>query len=332
MDLVYAPFPVNPHRRFFAPWWALAAALFAPTLVPAAEAAGIGVAQAVRGDHNDLFVRVSVNGDTPKWWLVDTGAPVCLLSNSQQARLKLPSPAAPDIPHTVKNLGRDYPVVVAASFKVAGVEVGPRPLVVESIDAFLNERSSQIGGPLAKGGLLGLDALTPHGAVINCRTQQIFLSLQPGTLPVARENYEKLGYTAVPMTVGPHGHLLVSGTIGGEKYRFIVDTGAGGTILQRSIQRKGRIPVELTNVRVAGPYAGMKDSRYDATAVPGFKLGDHDVSDVRVGFADVPALGVEPGEAFGGLLGAELLWAHGAIIDLGHRTLYLRPDLRRRRP
>jgi hypothetical protein len=51
-------------------------------------------AQALSSSQLHLFVPVSINGTKPTWWLVDTGAPVSIVSNFLRQRLSLPGPPA----------------------------------------------------------------------------------------------------------------------------------------------------------------------------------------------------------------------------------------------
>src|SRR5258708_12880663 len=51
-------------------------------------------AQAVLSSQLHLFVPVSINGTRRTWWLVDTGAPVSIVSNFLRHMLSLPGPPA----------------------------------------------------------------------------------------------------------------------------------------------------------------------------------------------------------------------------------------------
>src|SRR5438132_8829849 len=90
--------------------------------------------QAILSYGLHLFVPVSVNGTKRTWWLVDTGAPLSLISPVWQQKLSLPTPATgSEVSATARSLGKDYPIVFAQSVDFNGAELGPGYFVVEQI-------------------------------------------------------------------------------------------------------------------------------------------------------------------------------------------------------
>ena len=79
---------------------------------------------------------------------------------------------------------------------------------------------------------------------------------------------------------------------------------------------------------MTAPHAGIKNVRLTQAKVPGFKIGSQDLSNYRVGFAESHSF--DPGfrHEYGGILGPDVLYYHEALIDLGNRALYLKPDNR----
>ncbi len=65
------------------------------------------------------------------------------------------------------------------------------------------------------------------------------------------------------------------------------------------------------------------------TKVPGFKIGEQDVSNLIVGFSETHFGDLGLSHEYGGLIGADLLFKCRAIIDLGNRALYLLPNTKR---
>src|SRR5258708_8798640 len=126
----------------------------------------------------DLFGPVSVKGSQSKWFLIDTGAPLSLISPSAQKALSLPQAKTRDSANvTITNVGKKLPIVYAESIKSGDMELGPGYLVAESVE-FSHEKTRQARIPFDKEGLIGMNLLLKHGAVINCRTQHIFFSRQ----------------------------------------------------------------------------------------------------------------------------------------------------------
>ena len=285
--------------------------------------------QAVLSSGLHLFVPVSINGTKRTWFAVDTGAPVSLISPFSQQRLSLPSPApGAGVKSTARNRGREYPVVFAQSVDFNGTEIGPGYLVVAPIDLMANERTNALSGGFEKGGLIGMNFLLRRGALINYKTLQIFLARHSSSLPLPREGYERMGYTYIPLRITPRGYVEVEGTIGGSTYSFLLDTGAFVSALEPKIRDRNHLAYSATRVTLTAPYAGVKDSRLTQATVPGFKLGNHDLSNSLIGFGETHTF--DPGflHEYGGVLGPDLLHYHEALIDLGNRALYLKPDTR----
>jgi predicted aspartyl protease len=286
-------------------------------------------AQAVLGSQLHLFVPVSINGTRRTWWLVDTGAPASIVSPFLRQRLSLPGPpAGSGINATITRRGKTYSVAFAISINLNGAELGPGYLRVEQIDRFVDEKSNAATGGFEKGGIIGMTQLLRRGAFINYKTFQLFFARDSSKLPLTREGYEKMGYTYVPLRIAPKGYVEVEGTIAGSTYSFLLDTGAFVSILEPKIRERNHLAFNQTRVILTAPYAGIKEARLTQATVPGFRIGNQDLSDYRIGFAESHTF--DPGfvHEYGGILGPDLLHYHEALIDLGNRALYLKPDYR----
>ena len=154
--------------------------------------------------------------------------------------------------------------------------------------------------------------------------------------PVAAQNavppdvaaaLEAGGYAAVPMRRHGDAHLTVRMQLNGVPGVFILDTGAGRTVLDRAAQSRfdgGRTPVSggvATGAGGAGvAIAALPDSR--------LRIGDYrdEAFTVHVMPLDhVNAAFVRRGEAaVDGVLGADVLERGGAVIDYPNLRLYLR--------
>ena len=60
--------------------------------------------------------------------------------------------------------------------------------------------------------------------------------------------------------------------------------------------------------------------------VRGLSLGNHDIGNLSLGFAETGNHDFELLHEYGGLIGANFLWNRHAIIDLGNHALYLMAD------
>jgi len=286
--------------------------------------------QAILSSGLHLFAPVSINGAKRTWWLIDTGAPGSLIAPSLQKKLSLPTPPPPTRSQ-VKISGKSYPVVMAQNVDFNGAQIGPGYMAVAPLDVMEKERTNALSGGFEKGGLIGMNFLLKRGALINYKTYQIFLSLHGSALPLSREGYEKMGYAYVPLRITPRGYVEVEGTIGGSTYSFLLDTGAFVSELEPKIRERNHLAYKATRALLTAPYAGIKEVRLTQATIPGFKIGNQDLSVYRIGFAESHTF--DPGflHEYGGILGPDLLHFHEAIIDLGNRALYLKPDYRRRK-
>jgi hypothetical protein len=290
---------------------------------PAAAEEGFAVVQTVRGNQLHLFAPVSVNGSKIMWFGVDTGCPISLISPALRHRLSLPTANFQE----VDRRSSKTPVVFAKSVKSMGMELGPGYFFQVPIALSIRSESaihSRI--PFDKEGLLGMNFLLKHGAVINCRTQQIFFSRHGAKLPLPRQGYEKMGFTYIPIRITPGGYVEAQGTAADSTYSFIIDTGAFWTILEPAILKRTHAKSYYAGRRVIGPYSGVRDEPLMFGKVPGLKLETQDESNLLLGFAETGNHNFGLTHEYGGLIGADLLFKRHAIIDLGNRGLYLMVD------
>jgi predicted aspartyl protease len=242
--------------------------------------------QAILSSGLHLFVPVSINGTKRTWWLIDTGAPGSLVAPSLQQKLSLPAPPGQTSSQaTVKISGKSYPLVLAQSVDLNGAQIGPGYLAVAPLDVIEREKTNALSGGFDKGGLIGMNFLLKRGALINYKTYQVFLSLRGSALPLSREGYEKMGYTYVPLRITPRGYVEVEGTIGASTYSFLLDTGAFVSQLEPKIRDRNHLAYDTTRALLTAPYAGVKEVRLTQSTVPGFKIGNQDLSDFRIGFS-----------------------------------------------
>jgi hypothetical protein len=215
--------------------------------------------QAILSYGLHLFVPVSINGSKRVWWLVDTGAPGSTIAPSLRRDLSLPAPAAgAGVNPTVTRHGKAYPIAFAESVDINGTKLGPGYFRVDQIDRIASEKTNAISGGFEKGGIIGMNFLLKHGALINYKTLQIFLSRQDSRLPLTREGYERMGYTYVPLRITPKGYVEVEGTIGGSTYSFLLDTGSFVSMLEPKIRERNHLAFNETRAILNAPYAGIK--------------------------------------------------------------------------
>ena len=138
---------------------------------------------------------------------------------------------------------------------------------------------------------------------------------------------EAAGYTAIPMTRHGDAHLTVEMRVNGVPGRFILDTGAGRTVIDRAAQSRfdeGRAVV------AGGVATGAGGSGLAIAALPGSRLriGAYRDDAFTVHFLaldHVNAAFSQRGETpVDGVIGADILERGGAVIDYPNLRLYLR--------
>ena len=104
---------------------------------------------------------------------------------------------------------------------------------------------------------------------------------------------------------------------------LVIDTGSGSTIIFRSSVKRLGLNESRTNVFVRGAF-GRGDEHYGLALMGSLEAGNIRLENVPVAIA--PDLGGM--NAYGrpnGLLGVAELTRFGAVVDLAHRMIYLRP-------
>ncbi len=135
-------------------------------------------------------------------------------------------------------------------------------------------------------------------------------------------------YGAMHVSQLPTGHLWTEVAVNGVKGRFILDTGAGATVIEseRKDKFKLQVGVDTTQAYVAGSGPGMAavTSEHNiiqigtAYAAPSMTL--HLLSLDKVNAA-MRALGLPQVD---GVLGADVLAASHAIIDYSGKIVYMK--------
>jgi hypothetical protein len=132
-------------------------------------------------------------------------------------------------------------------------------------------------------------------------------------------------FVLIPFTREKSHHITVVGRLAGRPARFIVDTGAGGTILDSNAVSGFKLKLSSASRKAGGVgSAAMRMNyvaRHDLTLLDldlsGTKLLTLDLSHVNAGLNKAK---VEP---VVGVIGADVLWRHDAVIDYSRGLLLL---------
>ena len=141
------------------------------------------------------------------------------------------------------------------------------------------------------------------------------------------EFLEAAGYRRIALRMSEVGHFHARASIRGREVSVLVDTGAGATLVSLALAQD--LGLELDMREDKGASAG--NAAIDMYEVRGASL---DFAELRIrprcllamdlsqANAAMAAQGVEPIEA---ILGLDVFDEHGAVIDYGSSSLFLKP-------
>ena len=278
------------------------------------------------GPMNKMIMSVRINGH-PANLLVDTGASQIILDNDvaelagvrpfqramNQVRFSVPS--------QVFTMGSEIngqllPVGIAHDISAGSMNFGSNPVALRD--------SIHFGaGATHVDGVLGLDILLRHKAVVNCRTKLVFFKVDQGRRinlgSVAA--FEK--FTRIPIQREENGALTVPCSIGGQQTRLLVDTGAFVTMLHQGFIKSLGLGAEPT--RISAQFARGGSTRISAAKLDDFHIGGFKVPREKFGVAPLPRFALQQGgTGIAGIVGMDTLYIHRAIIDLDGMNLFLK--------
>jgi Aspartyl protease len=276
-----------------------------------------------RSRQNHLLVRAFINGK-PALLGVDTGAPVSAIASNRREHFRLNSiPATSKLPARLQINGAFNNVTIAHSFRLGALNLIDEPIVL--VDLSGSSRAARMVHEQEIDGILGADILFPTRAVLDCQKQMLILKIDPDA-PGAAPGVEYRGFKRMPIRVSEGFNLYVDGAVNGSPARLMIDTGAFATLLHRGFVQQMRIPLQGTPFRSAA--VNLKQRGVELARIRRLSVGSVDIFGKEVGVVDLQGLiysdllkGSPP---VAGLLGAEILRSHHAIVDFGTRTLYLK--------
>jgi hypothetical protein len=136
----------------------------------------------------------------------------------------------------------------------------------------------------------------------------------------------KNGYVAIQMQKIITGHLYTQATLNGVKGRFILDTGAGATVIELTKKDKFKMTAVESEDKATG--AGGTGMQVLESIKNKISLGDYTYNSdtLRLMSLDhvnkvLKSIGVEEMD---GVIGADILTAGNAVIDYTKMVLYLK--------
>ena len=265
---------------------------------------------------NKMIMPVRINGRRANL-LVDTGSNQIILNAAAAASFGVQTSQGglPYIQQTRIN-GQSLPVGFAQSLIAGGMSFGSTPVTLRK------SSHSDTGGTLIDG-VLGLDVLTRHKAVINCRTKLIFFKVDQARQVDLSSVAAQEKFTRIPLRREENGALTVPCSIHGQPARLFVDTGAFLTIFHEAFLKSVGIPMEAT--RVSAHFAPGASRKISAGKINDFKIGNFKTPPGKFGVTALPNFTLRQGSArVSGILGMDTLYDCHGIIDLDSMNLFLK--------
>lgn len=282
---------------------------------PATTTAAAAVAAAVAdtGQTDDLLignrdermtVLVSVAGQGPYPFVIDTGAERTVLSRQLADRLQLRDVARVTI-HGVANTEQ------VRAVRVPNVTVGSSNLALEQAPLF---EARNIGAA----GLLGVDVLAQQRVLIDFKAGR--MSVSPSSDPIERSS----GKTIVVRALSYHGRLMFKHAVAGTRRTLmVIDTGSQYTIGNLALLAKLGRHVDLEPSPVMIETVTGKTVMARIGKVDELTIDDVHLTDIYVAFADASgfkALGLDDKPAL--LLGMNVMRAFERVsIDFAQRRV-----------
>lgn len=134
----------------------------------------------------------------------------------------------------------------------------------------------------------------------------------------------KQGYEELNLFITPTGHITTSILVNGKPCLFMIDTGAGATVIDRTKQDRFGLKTSCTSDYAAGIGSVSALVGTEATmTINGQTIKVDSLYLMDISFVNAE-LRKNQGRKVDGLLGSDFLKKHHAIIDYERKKLYLK--------
>jgi Aspartyl protease len=276
---------------------------------------------------NHFYVQCKLNG-RPIRLIVDTGAGGTVIASGALRSLGA---------SLTERQGNVYGFLglAAKSIKVGEIkdfEVGPYQAGTHPVGAWDFSYHISPGGS-GMDGLLGIDFLHRHQAIIDCFRMHLFLKFPsaPSSSAALSQGLRAGGCTEIPMQYVAYRGLTVPVKINGRSGYLVVDTGISHTTLNQQSIAGLSMPLASAARLERGGWAmqdvGKRVRNVQITEFTTMEIGNFSVPSQWVLVGDLPySKEGRMGNVFFGYLGQDLLACYVGIIDCAALRLFLRFD------
>lgn len=138
------------------------------------------------------------------------------------------------------------------------------------------------------------------------------------------------GFSTLPLRRGSDDQFELAGrvTVNGIPGRFLVDTGARVSVIDRRSLKRFKLTSERTTARISGALGGRTE-RLRAALATSFRIGPADMRPFLFGVANLGALNESRDRSdddFNGLIGTDVLRTYQVVIDFRGLRFFIRLD------
>ena len=280
-------------------------------------------------------VSARLNGEIGDF-ILDTGSGFTVIDDSAVGRFSVSSTVLET--DTSAGAGGQIELTVRPidSLALGLTESAVDRLYVTDLANVLSQLGALHGAPLY--GIIGQDLLVGQGAVLDVTTDTLFLQpdAQSPCLTAAASCTDTIaaqlldqGYRALPINVLSTGHISIAAQLNGQAGSFLVDSGARASFLNLG-SLETFAPDGATDLRATGQVGGAGGATNSyRLPLSSFQLVGLDVGQDQIGVIDLSAvtgeIAARGGGDIDGVIGQDVLQAHGAVIDLVELRLFLMP-------
>jgi predicted aspartyl protease len=265
---------------------------------------------------NKMIMSARINGQRANL-LVDTGSNQIILNAAASASFGIrPSQGSLGYIRSTGINGQQLPVGFAQNVTAGSMSFG-------SLLVALRNSNRPGAGDSRVDGVLGLDLLARHKAVINCQTELIFFKADQSPQLDLSSAAAAEKFIRVPLRRERNGALTVPCSIHAQPARLLVDTGAFVTIFDEGFLKSAGISVEGT--RLSAHFTPGTARKLSAGQINDLKIGDFKTPRGKFGVTTLPnSTLLQGGANLSGILGMDTLYNCHGIIDLDSMNLFLK--------
>jgi predicted aspartyl protease len=265
---------------------------------------------------NKMIMSVRINGQLANL-LVDTGSNQLIIDANAAERFGVkPSQGGLRYIRFTKIQGEEFPVGYAQSITAGSMNFGSSPVTVRK-SPYSDPANANVDG------ILGLDLLLGHKAVINFRTKLLFFKVDQTRQTNLGAIAASEKFTSVPIRREENGALTVPCSAHGQPARLLLDTGAFVTALNESFVKS--LGIASAPMPVSAHFPNGLAKKISAAKINDLKIGNFRVPPGKFGTTALPGFALQQGSSkIAGILGVDKLYICHAIIDLDGMRLFLK--------